>query len=192
MPSAMKTTRIGFVLSCAAGLAGSLWLGYEVRFNFAVPEDTERTFPLVCAWLVAFKLLCLWRLRQFDAFLGYFSLPDFSRLAWVLFATSLLAFGVSTQLGSDYAPPRGVVLGGFSFSLLALTAIRLAFRQACAGKATCAPVQPHQRGRRAGIVGAGLVGTALAQEFGSRRELGLRAGAFFDDDRLACGKRGAN
>src|SRR5260370_17974842 len=110
MPSAMKTTRIGLVLAYAAGLVGSLWLEYQVRFNFAVAADTERTFPLVFAWLIGFKLFCLWQFRQFDAFLGYFSLPDFSRLSWILLATSFFVFGVSAQLGSDYAPPRGVVL----------------------------------------------------------------------------------
>jgi FlaA1/EpsC-like NDP-sugar epimerase len=185
----MKTTRIGLVLAYAAGLVGSLWLGYQVRFNFAVPADTERTFPLVFAWLIGFKLFCLWQFRQFDAFLGYFSLPDFSRLSWVLLATSFFVFGVSAQLGSDYAPPRGVVLADFSFSLLALTAIRLAFRQAGRDRGTArVSVQPRQRARRAGIVGAGLVGTALVQEFVARRDLGLQAVAFFDDDRMKWGK----
>ncbi len=116
----MKTTRIGLVLFYAAGLAGSLWLGYQVRFNFAVPVDTELTFPLVFAWLIGFKLFCLWRFRQFDAYLGCFSLADFSRLSWVLLATSFFVFAVS--------------------------------------------------------------------EFAERRDLGLQAVAFFDDDRMKWGK----
>jgi FlaA1/EpsC-like NDP-sugar epimerase len=160
-----------------------------VRFNFAVPEETERTLPLVFAWVIVFKLFCLSQFRQFDVFLGSFSLPDFSRLSWVLLATSLVIFGVSTQLGSDYAPPRGVVLGDFSFSLLALMAVRLAYHQARHNRDTPgAPVRCRQRARRVGIVGAGLVGTALAQEFATRRDLGLQAVAFFDDDRMKWGK----
>ncbi|HTA31318.1 MAG TPA: polysaccharide biosynthesis protein, partial [Candidatus Cybelea sp.] len=185
----MKTTRTSLVLFYAVGLATSLWLGYQVRFNFAVPAETEHTLPLVFAWVIVFKLFCLWRFREFDAFLGSFSLPDFSRLAWVLLATSLVVFGVSTQLGSDYAPPRGVVLGDFSFSLIALTAVRLGYHQAQRNRdAARAPDRVRQRARRAGIVGAGLVGTALAQEFASRRDLGLQAVAFFDDDRMKWGK----
>jgi FlaA1/EpsC-like NDP-sugar epimerase len=120
--------------------------------------------------------------------LGYFSLPDFSRLFWVLFATCLVVFGISTHLGSDYAPPRSVVVIDFSFSLLALTGIRLAFRQTRARAANRAQGPPRQRARRTGIIGAGLVGTALAQEFAARRELGLQAVAFFDDDRMKWGK----
>jgi len=173
------------VLAYAAALIGSLWLGYQLRFDLAVPPATERTFPLVFGWVIAVKLICLWRFRQFDVLPGYFSLPDFSRLCWVLFGVCLFVFGVSQHLGSDYAPPRSVVLIDFSFSLLALTGIRLAWRQSRVAR----PLgPPRQRARRAGIIGAGLVGTALAQEFAARRELGLQAVAFFDDDRMKWGK----
>lgn len=184
----MNFSRVSLALSYAAALVGSLWLGYQLRFDFAVPPETERTFLLVFAWVIGFKLLCLWRSRQFEVFVGYFSLPDFSRLLWVLLATSLIVFVISTHLGSDYAPPRSVVLVDFSFSILGLTAIRLAFRQTRARAATRAPGPPRQRARRAGIIGAGLVGTALAQEFAARRDLGLQAVAFFDDDRMKWGK----
>ena len=188
----MSFTRISLVLSYAAALVGSLWLGYQLRFDFAVPREAERTFLLVFAWVIGFKLFCLWRFRQFEVLLGYLSLPDFSRLFWVLLVTSLVVFGVSTQLGSDYAPPRSVVLADFSFSIIALAAVRLAFRQARNRGANRAPGPPRQRARRAGIIGAGLVGTALAQEFASRRDLGLQAVAFFDDDRMKWGKRVQN
>lgn len=187
----MKTTRTGLVLSCATALAASLWLAYQARFNFIVPPDTEETFPLVFAWVIGFKLICLWRFREFDALPDYFSLSDFSRLSWILFGTGFVVFAVSTQLGSDYAPPRGVVPADFSFSVLALTAVRLAFRRAQTreGISVCKKNSPRQRARRAGIVGAGLVGTALAQEFSARRDLGLQAVAFFDDDRMKWGRQ---
>ena len=184
----MSIARLPLVVSYAAALIGSLWLGYQLRFDFAVPDETARTFLLVFGWVVGFKLICLWRFRQFDVLLGYFSLPDFSRLFRVLFATCLVVFGVSTHVGSDYAPPRSVVLIDFSFSLLALTGIRLVFCQTRARAADRSPGPPRQRARRAGIIGAGLVGTALAQEFAARRELGLQAVAFFDDDRMKWGK----
>jgi len=51
-----------------------------------------------------------------------------------------------------------------------------------------APSSPRHRARRAGIIGAGLVGMALAQEFATRRALGLQLVAFFDDDRRKWGK----
>jgi len=184
----MNITSIRLALFYATALISSLWLGYQLRFDFAVPEDTARTFLLVFVWVISLKLICLWRFRQFDVLMGYFNLPDISRLFWVLLATCLVVFGVSTHLGSDYAPPRSVVLIDFSFSLLALSGIRLAFRQARVCGAHRSQGAPRQRARRAGIIGAGLVGTALAQEFAARRELGLQAVAFFDDDRMKWGK----
>src|SRR5262245_6841049 len=167
----MNVTCVHLALAYAAALVGSLWLGYQLRFDFAVPEETGRTFLLVFGWVTSFKLFCLWRFRQFDVLLDYFGLPDFSRLFRVLCGASLIVFGVSAQLGSNHAPPRSVVLTDFSFSLLALTGIRLAFRQARSRATGRAPGPPRQRARRAGIIGAGLVGTALAQEFATRREL---------------------
>ncbi|HXJ72375.1 MAG TPA: polysaccharide biosynthesis protein, partial [Candidatus Dormibacteraeota bacterium] len=174
----MNSINVRLVLAYVAALLGSLWLSYQLRFDFAVPEDTERTFLLVFGWVISFKLVCLWRFRQFDVLLDYFSVPDFSRLFWVLFAMCLVVLGVSTHLGSDYAPPRSVVLIDFSFSLLGLTGLRLALRRTCARATNRAQGPPRQRARRAGIIGAGLVGTALAQEFAVRRELGLQAVAF--------------
>jgi FlaA1/EpsC-like NDP-sugar epimerase len=187
----MRTARISFVLFTAAALAASLWLGYQVRFNFAVPADTAHAFLPVFTGVIGLKLFCLWRFGQLDALLDYFSLPDFSRLFWILIIPSLVVYGVSTQFGSAYAPPRGVVVADFSFSVLALASIRRAFDQVMRASDAPRPAAggPRQRARRAGIVGAGLVGTALAQEFATRRELGLQAVAFFDDDRIKWGKQ---
>ena len=83
------------------------------------------------------------------------------------------------------------MLADLSFSVLALTAIRLLFRQRPTDAETSATTPPAlcRRTRRGGIIGAGLVGTALAQEFATRRNLGLQAVAFFDDDRMKWGKR---
>src|SRR5437867_11061842 len=77
---AMNSTNIRLVVAYAAALLGSLWLGYQLRFDFAVPEETERTFLLVFGWVVSFKFFCLWRFRQINVLPDYFSLPDFSRL----------------------------------------------------------------------------------------------------------------
>jgi FlaA1/EpsC-like NDP-sugar epimerase len=136
----MKSVRLSFVLSVTAALVGSLWLGYLVRFNFTVPPDAGTTLPLVCAWVVALKLFCLWRFRQFDAYLDYFNLPDFSKLFWMLAVPSAVVFGIASQFGSDYAPPRGVVVADFSFSVLALAPC------ACCS-VTCKATSPLRPGR---------------------------------------------
>jgi len=188
----LNSVRLNLLFSYTAALVGSLWIGYQLRFDFAVPAEIEHSFLFAFVWVIGLKLLCLWMFRQFDVLLSCFSLPDFSRLFWVLLATSVTVFAISTQRGSQYAPPRSVVLADFSFSILALTAIRVAFRQARNRTTTQIPNAPRRRARRAGIVGAGMIGTALAQEFATRRNLGLQAVAFFDDDRMKWGKRVQN
>ncbi len=185
----MFSPRLTLILCDIAALLGSLWLGYQIRFDFVIPPETKQTFPLIFAWVIGFKIFCLWRFRRFEVLLGTFNISESSRLFWALFVPSLFIFAVSHQFGSDFAPPRSVVLTDLGFSVIALTAIRLAFRPEECRRSSDNGGPAKKRTHRAGIIGAGLVGTALAREFDRRRELGLQAVAFFDDDRFKWGKR---
>src|SRR5689334_13868821 len=120
--------QLALVVCDIAGLSGSLWLAYQLRFDFAVPPESRQTFPLIFAWVIAFKIFCLWRFRRFEVLLGYFNISEASRLFWALFVPSLFIFGVSNQFGANFAPPRSVVLIDLGFSIIGLTAVRLGFR----------------------------------------------------------------
>src|SRR5689334_13937223 len=124
----MPLSRVNLILWDIAALLASLWLGYEIRFDFSIPANIQHTFALIFVWVIALKVFCLWRFRQFEVLVGYFSVPESSHVFWALFIPNLFIFGVSTQLGSNWAPPRSVVLTDFAFSVIGLTAIRLAFR----------------------------------------------------------------
>lgn len=186
--SPFKTERVKLVICDVSLLVSSLWLAYQIRFDFNVPAETAHTLPLVFFWVIGLQVFWLWRSHEFDL-LGYFAMPESRRLLWALLLPDLISFAVSTQFGAHYAPPRSVVLADFGFSVIALTAIRLITLGAdrCVSGGGTGP--RFKRARRAGIIGAGLVGTALAREFERRRDLGLRAVAFFDDDRTKWGKR---
>src|SRR5262245_57308195 len=140
-----------FVLAVTIMLLGSLWLGYQVRFNFFVPEDVHRVALLASLWVISLKLIGLWRFRQFQVLLRYFSISDFTNLFWALFTTSLFVYGISSQLGWAYAPPRGVVVADFSFSLLSLALLRLGLSRAFSERAAAVRNSRHRRLRRAGI-----------------------------------------
>jgi FlaA1/EpsC-like NDP-sugar epimerase len=183
----MKFVRYGYVLATAAMLVGSLWLGYQLRFDFAVPREVEEVALVAALWVVSLKLFCLWRFRQFQVLLRYFGISDFTGLFWALFTSSLFVYGISSRLGWAQAPPRSVVVADFCFSLLALAGLRLVLRRLLVAPPTTKSGSHHQRARRAGIIGAGLVGSTLAQEFNNHRGLGLQAVAFFDDDRSKWG-----
>lgn len=173
----------------AATLIASLWLGYELRFDFSVPAEVRRTFLPSLAWIMGLKLLFLWRSRQFAVLPGFVSTSDFSTLFRLLLGAGMIAFVVASELGWNLAPPRGVIVADFSLSLIGLTSVRVALCSFCArSNVRLGRAQPC-RARRAGVIGAGLVGGALAQEFANRPELGLQAVAFFDDDRTKWGTR---
>ncbi len=180
--------RAALVIGDLAVLAVSLWLAYLIRFDFAIPEDAARSWPLVFLWVAGLQALWLWRARQFDL-LGYFNLGDSSGVFWALLAPNALVFLLSHQFGSAYAPPRSVVIADLGFAVIGLTGIRLAARRGERLGRRRQGTKPPTRRRRAGIIGAGLVGTALAREFEERPDLGLQAVAFFDDDRTKWGKR---
>src|ERR1043166_5457090 len=157
----MSFSRVTLILSDMAALLASLWLGYQLRFDFSVPFETQQTYLIVFAWVIPVKVFCLWRFRRFEVLLGHFNASESSSLFWALLVPSLFILGVSNQLGSDFAPPRSVVLTDFGFSVIGLTAIRLGFHTRNQHRRMNG-TGPYKRAHRAGIIGAGLVGTALA------------------------------
>jgi FlaA1/EpsC-like NDP-sugar epimerase len=185
----MNRMRFWFIIGAIGVLIASLWLSYQFRFDFAIPSDVGRTLPLVFLWVISFEFFGLWTFRQFEVLLPYFSGSDFSALFRCLFTTSLLVYGVASHLGWDYSPPRSVVVADFSFALIGMAALRFAFRRFLRTRGALGSKPPPRRARRAGIIGAGLVGTTLAHEFANHREHGLQAVAFFDDDRAKWGHR---
>src|SRR5262249_29207662 len=57
-------------------LAASLWLAYELRFDFTVDPASQHERLLVFAWLVPLQLILLGLFHQLKTLLGYFSTPD--------------------------------------------------------------------------------------------------------------------
>ena len=143
----MKYMRPGFVLAAAVTLGGSLWLGYQLRFDFSVPADVKQVALLASLWVISLKLFCLWRFRQFRVLLKYFSISEFTSLFWALFTSSLFIYGISAHLGWAYAPPRSVVVADFGFSLLGLAG-------SSARPPPCAQPPRRRVARRAASAGA--------------------------------------
>ncbi len=169
----------------AAVIGASLYLAYEVRFDFVVPEvhqqERIRLLPLV----VALKVLALVLARQLGTLLTYFSIPDLIRLFWAMAVSSLVLLVPRVVGWSDFTAPRGVLLADFLLCFGALCAGRVLMRLyrerlTSAKKAATAGVQPQQQ--RIAIVGAGDAGASLAKEFLSHPSRGFRPVMFFDDD----------
>ncbi|MDR3412357.1 MAG: nucleoside-diphosphate sugar epimerase/dehydratase [Formivibrio sp.] len=166
----------------AAELAASLWLAYDLRFDFTVdPASTQERY-YVLLWLVPLQLILLGLYHQLTSLLGYFSTPDLGRMFHALFISSIIAFVVWIASGEGFAPPRAVIAMDFLFSLIGLTGIRLALRTFQESITVSSKASGRQR-RRVGIIGAGDAGAVLAHELSLKPGYGLLPVAFFDDDR---------
>lgn len=162
-------------------LGTSLWLAYQLRFDFEVPKDLKAGIPFVILWAVVLKLILLFLFRQFAGLLSYFSIPDLQRVLAALALASLIIGVVRWTEGVPVAPPRGVILADFLISFIGVAGLRLGFRM-YRQQLQQQQVPSSRNARRVGIIGAGDVGANLSQELMLKRGLGLKPVAFFDDD----------
>jgi len=174
--------RVWFLLLLyAAELAASLWLAYELRFDFVVEASHQQERLLVLLWLVPLQLVLLGLFHQLNPLLGYFSTPDLARMFHALTISSVVVSIAWIVWGAGFAPPRGVIALDFVFCLVGLTGVRLAMRTM---RESMRPSHQKEQGRtrRVAIIGAGDTGAVLAHELSLRYGLGLDPVAFFDDN----------
>jgi hypothetical protein len=92
------------LLLYATELGASLWLAYELRFDFLVGPPAAQERLCVMLWLVPLQLVLLALFFQFSPLLGYFSTPDLVWMSYALIISAAIAMGVWSGLGAGYAP----------------------------------------------------------------------------------------
>src|SRR5437867_2100667 len=148
------------LLLYAAELAASLWLAYELRFDFVVETPHQQERLLVLLWLVPLQLLLLGLFHQLTPLLGYFSTPDLARMFHALSISAVVLSIVWIGWGAGFAPPRGVIALDFVFCLVGLTGVRLAMRTMRETMRSSSQKE-RRRTRRVAIIGAGDAGAVL-------------------------------
>lgn len=178
-----RVTRLIVVLMVySVGLTASLWLAYQLRFDFSLPASQKPQLINFLLWVVPVKLVLLLFIGQCAGLLSYFSIPDLRRLITALAVASCLLYAIWFGTAGHVAPPRSVILADFLLSFLCLSAIRLCFR-VVRERYLSGSSQWTGRVNRVGIVGAGYAGAALARELCTKRHLGLKPVCFFDDNK---------
>jgi FlaA1/EpsC-like NDP-sugar epimerase len=162
-------------------LTASLWMAYELRFDFLVDPVSRHERLVVLLWLIPTQLILLGLFQQLTPLLGYFSTPDLARMFHALLISSIIALLVWLTWGTGIAPPRGVIGLDFVFCLVGLTGVRLALRT-LRESLTVSSKSEGERARRVAIIGAGDAGAVLAHELSLKPGYGLEPVAFFDDD----------
>jgi FlaA1/EpsC-like NDP-sugar epimerase len=163
-------------------LTASLWIAYELRFDFMMEPASQQERLFVLLWLVPLQLLLLGLFHQLSPLLGYFSTPDLARMFHALTISAVLTVIAWVVWGAGVAPPRGVIVVDFVFSLVGLTGVRLAMRTMRESLSVSGKIKGRQQ-RRVGIIGAGDAGALLAKELSLKPGFGLQPVAFFDDDK---------
>ena len=126
---ARSFTRHGFLTFLYLALFFfSLWLSYQLRFDFDVPAHYASQFLVACLWILPLKLLCLYFFGQFDGLLSYFSVPDLKRIVAAVGAGSIDRFFVRALEVASLGPPRGVILSDFIISIAGICTLRLGLR----------------------------------------------------------------
>jgi FlaA1/EpsC-like NDP-sugar epimerase len=165
----------------AIELTASLWMAYELRFDFTVDAISSQERLVVLVWLVPLQLILLGLFQQLTPMLGYFSTPDLARIFHALLISAFASLVVWFLWGTGIAPPRGVIGLDFVFCLVGLSGVRLALRSL---RESLSVSNKGERGRarRVAIIGAGDAGAVLAHELSLKPGYGLAPVAFFDDD----------
>jgi FlaA1/EpsC-like NDP-sugar epimerase len=183
---ATRSFRLAYHLAAyTAGLSASLWLAFQLRFDFAVGPEYLVHFDWMLVSLVALKLFLLLVFGQFGSLLSYFGFHDLGKILIVCAISAAMALGVWLVLGLPYAPPRAVIVTDLLISFLFLCGFRLSLRLVREGyfDQRTAAINAN----RVAILGAGDVGASLARDLLMRRGRGMIPIAFFDDDRRKWG-----
>ncbi|HEY4248061.1 MAG TPA: nucleoside-diphosphate sugar epimerase/dehydratase [Lacunisphaera sp.] len=166
-------------------LVVSLWLAFQLRFDFKVPQEYLLHSGWIFLGLVGTKFLLLLMFGQFGSLLSYFGIHDLGKILGACLSAAILALGAWFWLGVLYAPPRAVIVTDCLSSILILCGFRLLLRLAREGFfKRNANGKAH---KRVAVIGAGDVGATLVRDFQIRRGLGMIALAFFDDDKKKWG-----
>jgi FlaA1/EpsC-like NDP-sugar epimerase len=180
----MKTWHVRFVfftLLYTGGLMIALVLSFLLRFDFDVPWNEWACFWLICIWIIPLQLACLYGFRQFHVMPGYFGLTGVNQIVLAMLASTVVISIVRFTIGRPYAPPRGVILLDFFFSVAALCGLRVLLR--LQREYNWSKVRTAQyRPQKVAIIGAGDAGISLARDLKIKKGLGLQPVAFFDDD----------
>ena len=171
----------------ASVTACSIYVAYEIRFDFHVPPEHRQEMLQVLWLVIPVKLLALFFARQMGSMITFFGVPDFFRLCSALMASALVLLLPRIIGWVHYSPPRGVLLIDFLVCLAAFCSFRLSARlfreRVLMGK--------KMQGRvleRVVIIGAGDTGASLVSDLVNMPARGFRPVAFLDDDMTKHGK----
>lgn len=169
----------GYVLA----LAFSLWVSYQLRFDFDVPEEMIAQMKTMGLIVIPLQMACLvWR-GQFAGLLSYFDVPEMKQLA------AGLSFAAAAQIlvwyitQGDWMGPRSVIVIDAGLAFMLIGGIRAALRTWREIRSSRNQLESQDLATlRLGLVGAGEMGAWIARQVNAGGGGNRKVVVFFDDD----------
>jgi len=155
---------------------------FFMRFDFSFSRVGMFNVFHLLFLVLPIKLFFLVVFGQFKGMLTFFHIPDLIKIFWAMMCASGLIFVLNLFAAGNevFFMPRGVVLSDFMLSVILLTSFRAGLR---VYRERMMRDKVHIRtNKRVAIIGAGDVGTSLAADLLSRKNLGIQPVVFLDDD----------
>lgn len=177
-------------------LSAALWLAFLIRFDWVLPGDMLKRLLFVWPYAVAFKYAVLHAFSVPRFSWRYVGLREVSRIliATTTASTVLLAVRViSGWLLDDHwqarygVIPFGVIAVDFILSFLAVSGIRVSRRMLGERAEGNLRASTSEAMVPTLLIGAGQAGLIVAKELATRPDIGMKAVAFLDDDRVKHG-----
>jgi FlaA1/EpsC-like NDP-sugar epimerase len=168
--------------------AFSLWLSYQLRFDFDVPQVYVKQLWVALPIAAIIKLAVFYHLKGHSSDWRYVGLDDLLVIA----RHGLLCTAILASLPILLKPlliPRGVIIADFFLTLVSLGALRVGGRILREVSLCNSDFRKPGESKTTDVIviGAGDAGELLAREIKRNSRSGMKIEAFFDDDRTKWG-----
>lgn len=174
---------VGVASGYLLALAASLWISYQLRFDFDVPVEMKAQMKTMGLIVIPLQMACLiWR-GQFAGLLSYFDVPEMRQLAAGLSFAALMQLLVWYVTQGDWMVPRSVIVIDAVLAFMLIGGIRTGLRTWREVRNSRNKLEEQDFATlRLGIVGAGEMGAWIARQVNAGGGGNRRVVVFFDDD----------
>jgi len=118
-----------FILSDALIFLFSLFLAYQLRFNFDVEPSVWKTFPIIYILVASLKIVFMYRWRLYHIVWRFFGLNESKNAIKAHISAYVLMFALYSVASDIINPfPRSVLLIDFGLSLMFVGLLRISKR----------------------------------------------------------------
>jgi len=110
-----------------------VYLSYDLRFNFSIPETEVKMMPLAFGSLLTVRLISFLISRTYTGIIRYTSYKDSQRIFITLAGGTLLLFVINLiafRIAGKYVAPYSILMIDFLISMLAMSAMRVIVKSA--------------------------------------------------------------